>query len=181
MSLDSLAAIEAACWGGLSDAARHARHAWRVLALATVDGEAADVRNVVLRECRPAERQLVIYTDARSPKVSQIAAHPGGTLLAWSREVPWQLRLRCMLTVEASGELVDARWQALRQTPAALDYLAPAAPGAPLEAAARERDLAGHFALLRAEVRRIDWLELVDGGAHRRAVFDASGARWVTP
>lgn len=37
-----------------------------------------------------------------------------------------------------------------------------------------------HFAMLEAQVVRCDWLELAPRG-HRRAVFDADGARWVQP
>ena len=50
-------------------------------------------------------------TDARSPKVAQIAVHPAATLLAWSREQRWQLRLRCVLTAEVSGPAVAAHWR----------------------------------------------------------------------
>lgn len=37
-----------------------------------------------------------------------------------------------------------------------------------------------HFAVIEARVLRCDWLEL-DPAGHRRAVFDADGARWVQP
>jgi pyridoxamine 5'-phosphate oxidase len=38
----------------------------------------------------------------------------------------------------------------------------------------------GSFAVISATVTAIDWLELSAEG-HRRAVFDAAGARWVQP
>ena len=37
-----------------------------------------------------------------------------------------------------------------------------------------------HFALIEATVDSIDWLELHAQG-HRRAAFDAAGARWLQP
>ena len=37
-----------------------------------------------------------------------------------------------------------------------------------------------YFAVVSAQVLSIDWLELHREG-HRRAVFDAQGARWVQP
>jgi hypothetical protein len=69
-------------------------------------------------------------------------------------------------------------------TPAAQDYLSPLPPGSPLAPGAApplpERGSREHFAVLTAEVLALDWLELHALG-HRRAVFDAAGARWVTP
>nr|WP_217283585.1 pyridoxamine 5'-phosphate oxidase family protein [Aquabacterium terrae] len=173
--------IDAACWAELERAATEPGHAWRLMALATVDGDAADLRHVVLRESRPAERSLIFYTDARSPKVAQLAAHPLGTLLLWSRALRWQLRLRCRFYIAVDGAEVAARWQQLKATPAALDYLSPLAPGQALQAPLPEPTHEGHFALVTARVERLDWLELHDDGLHRRALIDAEGARWVAP
>ena len=36
------------------------------------------------------------------------------------------------------------------------------------------------FAVVQARVQTIDWMELHADG-HRRAIFDARGARWVQP
>jgi pyridoxamine 5'-phosphate oxidase len=176
----TLADIEAACWAELWRAAEEAGHPWRLLALATVDGDAADLRQVVLRETRPAERVLVFYTDARSPKVRQLAAHPVGTLLAWSRPLQWQLRMRCRFEVCTSGPEVAARWDALLEAQATRDYQSPQAPGEGLDAPAAP-GMVGHFALVNAHVERLDWLQLRDDGVHRRAVIDAQGPRWVAP
>ena len=48
--LTSLAAIEAEVWRQLALAAHDKHHAWRAPVLATVDGDAADARTVILRE-----------------------------------------------------------------------------------------------------------------------------------
>jgi hypothetical protein len=146
---------------------------------------------VVLRELDSATRTLLIYTDARSPKARQIEAHPEGTLVLWSAALGWQLRLRVVLTLETSGLAVLSRWARLKLTPAAQDYLSPLPPGTalggapPVRAAPHApqhptRESREHFAVIAAEVRAIDWLEL-DARGHRRAVFDSDGARWVTP
>ena len=45
---------------------------------------------------------------------------------------------------------------------------------------APERGSRAHFAVVVARVERIDWLDL-DPAGQRRAVFDASGARWLQP
>ena len=178
--IDSLALIEASLWQELQQAAQHTGHEWRTMALGTVAGEEAQVRTVVLREADAAARELIFFTDARSPKVAQMQSRPVGTLLCWSSRISWQLRLRVALEVQTTGLKVSSRWARLRMTPAAHDYLSPLAPGSPLGEPVVTRAGRGHFAVVSARVLSADWLELHAEG-HRRAVFDEQGARWVTP
>ena len=208
--LESLAEIEAAVWRELAQAVRDKQHAWRLAVLATVDasnGTTADARSVVLRDLDAATRTLLIYTDARSPKAAQLAAHPGGALVLWSAALGWQLRLKVALTLETSGLRVSSRWARLKLTPAAQDYLSPLPPGAAIDGGgdgsgngtststatgtrtrthtnidnlAAERQSRDHFAVLAAQVQAVDWLDLHPEG-HRRALFSAAGAVWVTP
>lgn len=182
--LEDLGLIEAAVWHELGQAVQCANHAWRVGVLATREGDAADARCVVLREWDAARRTLLIYTDSRSPKVAQLAAHPQGTLVLWSEALGWQLRLRVRLDLQTTGLAVSSRWARLKMTPAAHDYLSPLPPGSPLASAAQVpapvRASRQHFAVLMAQVQTVDWMELHAEG-HRRAQFDAGGARWVTP
>jgi hypothetical protein len=179
--IGSLAAIEARVWEELQRASREPGHDWRTLVLATGGDDRADARTVVLRDVDAAARTLLFYTDARSPKVAQITRVPLGTLLAWSRALGWQLRLAVRLQVQTAGLDVSSRWARLKLTPAAQDYLAPLPPGRRLEHGAEpERASRGHFALVRAEVQAIDWLELHADG-HRRAGFGHDGANWLQP
>ena len=185
---DSLAAVQTALWQELSRAAHDKHHEWRTPVLATVDGDAADARTVVLREVLADDKTLHVFSDARAGKLAQLQAHPVGTLVMWSRRLSWQLRLRVQLSAQTEGLAVASRWARLKLSPAAQDYLSPLQPGLALEtpdvqvppataAPAAER---GHFALLQARVLAADWLELHREG-HRRARFDAEGARWLVP
>jgi len=178
--LDDLKDIEAALWRQLAACVADRGHAWRVGVLATVDGDRADARSVVLREFNRDARTLTLYTDARSPKVAQIAAHPRGMLVLWSEALGWQLRLRVQLAAETAGLQVSSRWARLKMTPAAHDYLSPLPPGSPVAHAVQTRESRSHFAVVTARVEHVDWLELHAEG-HRRAQFDAEGARWVAP
>lgn len=178
--LDDLRDIEAALWRELAGCVGDRAHPWRTGVLATVDGEGADARTVVLRECDREAHTLTIYTDARSPKVGQIAAQPRGMLVLWSDALGWQLRLRVQLAVETAGLRVSSRWARLKMTPAAHDYLSPLPPGSALVHAVQTRESRGHFAVVTAQVEHVDWLELHAQG-HRRAQFDTQGARWVAP
>lgn len=186
--LDSLAAVQAALWQELARASHDKHHEWRTPVLATVDGDAADARTVVLREVDAESSTLIIFSDARAAKLAQLQAHPVGTLVLWSRRLSWQLRLRVQLSAQTEGLAVASRWARLKLSPAAQDYLSPLAPGqawalpdveVPPATASPAADR-GHFALLQARVLSADWLELHRAG-HRRARFDDEGARWLVP
>lgn len=179
--IETLTQIHQACWQELAAATHQHGHGFRLMGLATVNGQAADLRTVVLREVLTEQRMLMFFTDARSPKVAQIVAHPSATLMVWCASLGWQLRLRVRLEVETSGLAVSSRWARLSLTPAALDYMAPLPPGSALDRVLPERASRAQFAVVSAQVQAIDWLELHAAG-HRRAQFDASGnGQWVTP
>ncbi len=185
--LQALPEIEAALWRELSRAVRDRHHAWRFATLATVaagaDGVHPEARTVVLRDCDRDARRLLVYTDARSAKAQQAGRRPQGVLVVWSPALGWQLRLNAALSLHTSGLQVSSRWAQLKLTPSAQDYLSPLPPGTPLHGAEPpppDRDSRGHFAVLECQVQSTDWLELHRDG-HRRARFDADGARWLVP
>ena len=155
-------------------------HEWRVAVLATVDDGQADARSLVLREVDAAERRLVFYTDARSPKVRQIEQSPQGTLIFYSRKLGQQLRMQVRLNVETTGLAVSSRWARLQTSAGARDYQSVAAPGRPLDAPLSELGVRGHFAMIEAMAETVDWLELHPRG-HRRAVLGGRSSHWVQP
>lgn len=178
----TLSEIEAAIWQELGRASAQRGHPWRVATLATVtaDGE-ADGRSVVIRQVDAAERELVFFTDARSPKVRQIGQRSGGVLVMWSAELGWQLRIQAVLEVETAGLAVSSHWARLKMRPGRFDYLSPLPPGTPLERPTPARGERAHFAVVTARVQRIDWLDLGTDG-QRRASFGAPGdAGWLQP
>lgn len=205
LSGPTLEELGATLWRELAGAAQDRAHEWRQPVLATVCPEfGPQARTVVLREVDVASRTLLVYTDARSPKVAQLQADPRAQLLCWSRTLGWQLRLGGRILVSTEGLDVTSRWALLRHTRAAQDYLSPLSPGQPFddsgtktdgdvegegegEAQAsldRSRGQRAHFAVMRLRVERMDWLSL-DPQGHRRAVFDARDAalsgRWCAP
>jgi hypothetical protein len=198
--LATLAEIDAAIWHELAAATHDREHEWREAVLATTDGEVGDARTVVLREVEPEARLLRIYTDERAGKVAQLKRFPLGTLVAWSRQRGWQLRLRVSVELLTSGLAVSSRWARIRLSPGARDYLSPLPPGTPIAATVADggpalvtrgapaatgpvRDTPvdrAAFAVLEARVLSWDGLELHPQG-HRRARFDPDGGRWVQP
>jgi len=177
---DDLAAIELAIWREILAAAGSRDHPWRQPVLATLDGERADARTVVLREANREARTLTIFTDQRSPKVRQIGSQPLGTIVMWSEALGWQLRLAVRLEVETSGLAVSSRWARLKMSPGAQDYLSPLPPGSAIDTPKPERGTREFFGVVTAQIDAIDWMELHAEG-HRRAAFDAQGSRWLVP
>lgn len=178
--IESLHLIETACWQELQRAATQRDHGWHVMTLATANGDGVDARSVVLRSAESGRRLLHIYCDSRSPKAAQLRARPQAVLVAWSRELSWQLRLRVATEVITDGLDVSSRWAQVKISRASQDYLSALPPGTPVERFEPERGTREHFAVIRAQVQALDWLELHDSG-HRRASFDAEGARWLVP
>lgn len=172
-----------AVWTELSNATRDRAHAWRTPVLATVNGNAADARVVILREVDEHHGRLLFYTDERAGKVAQMSIAPAGCLVMWSASLHWQVRCHVRLTLDVSGLSATSRWAKIRLTPAANDYLSNRPPGAPLQDVPEGESGAisrAHFAVVIGQVDRMDWLELEQTG-NRRAVFDAGGERWVQP
>jgi hypothetical protein len=107
-------------------------------------------------------------------------------LVFWSARLSWQLRVRVACTAITSGPEVEVLWQAVKQSAAAGDYLSPMPPGAVLPPSSGTADTANanapthSFALLRAQVLQMDWLELSRDG-HRRAQLSANTWAWLTP
>lgn len=179
--IESLALIATSVWQQLTLAAGDREHGWRQLTLATWDGQRPQLRTVILREVQAAQRRLVFFTDARSPKVEQLRAEPCAGVHCWSAALGWQLRLDVHCNVFTEGAEVAARWSRMKNNPAANDYLSPLPPASPLaERYAPQPADRAHFAVVIAQVQAIDWLELHVQG-HRRARIDAAGARWLQP
>ncbi len=171
-------------WKELGRASRDRHHAWRTPVLATAaDNGLVNARTVVLRDVDAALRTLVVFTDSRSPKVSEIGKQQAGLFVFWSSRLSWQVRARVTLSIQTSGPEVDAYWQQVSQSAGARDYMAQTAPGTVCAGAANTAGAdtgTPHFAVMKAQVTEMDWLELGRGG-HRRARILADGWEWLMP
>ncbi len=184
----TLHALEHDIWDGLARAVSDKHHAWRSPSLLTCEEGFPDGRMVILRAVDRENKTLSMYTDARTPKVTQIDKNPNGMLLFWNPRCNWQVRMRCRLGVIRQGPEVDLAWSKASQSKAAGDYLSTLAPGAALTASPNKQTTTGdtdrhlktthHLAIITAKCLSIDWLELSRGG-HRRAVFSNGSSHWV--
>ena len=168
-------------WQELQRASVDRHHEWRTPVLATVGADGLpQARTVVLREVRRPQAQLLIYTDARSPKAAELLAQPLATVLCWSTRLNWQLRLQLRFQVLQGDTEANAAWERVRQSTSANDYLAARAPGSPMAGAHEALLETPQIAVLRGDVLAMDWLELGRAG-HRRARLDAQRVEWLVP
>lgn len=185
-------------WKELVRATHDRHHAWRTPVLATAGGDGmVNARTVVLRKAREeGGGVLEIYTDRRSPKVVELVDQPSACLVFWSARLRWQLRVRVDVSVQTDGPYVESLWQMVKQTRAVGDYLGLLPPGEPMSeptspdatetsnadgpVASVDREQENYFAVLTAQVREIDWLEL-RSDQHRRARIAGDQWRWVKP
>ena len=172
-------------------ASRHSAAHHPVVATIGADG-LPDQRVMILRAADRASATLRFHTDARSPKVTQIAGGAPVHVLVYDPEAKTQLRLSGTARIEQDTPAADAAWAA-STTFARRCYMAETAPGTanpeptsglpswiegqqPSEAdvaPARE-----NFAILLVTIARIDWLYLANCG-HRRAALVDGGAGWT--
>lgn len=178
--IESLHLVERACWIELGHAVRDTTHPWRAMLLASVDGDSADARIVVLRDIDEANRQLIFYADSRSPKVAQLRQHPRATLVGWWAQQRWQLRLRVTASIETAGLEVSSRWARVKLSSSSNDYLGALPPGTPVDRFQPERGSREHFAVVTAQIDEMDWLELHPDG-HRRARLAGEASTWLAP
>jgi pyridoxamine 5'-phosphate oxidase len=187
---ETLDEISVRAWELLSEAPALRESPLRLGTLATVDADGAPrARTVVLRAAGVG--WLEVYTDARSPKVAELQREPSAALCLYDPQRQLQLRLGGRISIHQGDEASAEAWRAAGIY-ARRDYLAPLAPGTPLDDP-REGDPAEpdanqgsseNLAILRLEVDRLDWLALNRSG-HRRAELRREegtwSARWLQP
>jgi len=184
--LEAAEDIREQIWKELVRATHDRHHAWRTPVLASTTHEAGvNARTVVLRRVQPSQRLLEIYTDQRSAKVGELLAHPRACLVFWSQRLHWQLRVQADCAIQTDGAEVTSRWQTVRQTKSAGDYMTRLAPGsavaeADVDDGVTKNSDEHHFAIVQARVIEIDWLEL-GRSQHRRARWVDDAWQWLTP
>lgn len=174
-------------WNELKAGLRTRGHPFRTASLATVadapDGSMRpELRTVVVRELDSDAWQLVFHTDRRSPKVSQLIAHPGVSLLFYDVTDRLQLRLRGEAQVHLDDELARNRWE--QSPPQSREcYLSPIAPSTALTAGGNlpaptdggAEGGFGNFAAVSIDIESLEALFLDHRGHERREWIREAG------
>ncbi len=147
-------------------------------------GGLAQGRTVVLRGFNRQQRQLTIYTDARSAKVTQLRAQPACTLVAYQPNPMMQLRLSTNAMVNHNNKCTHEAW-AVMPGPNRCNYLTDPYPGSISGQATDGRPVINaesvptnnenkiaysHFSVIVFTINELEWLYLPRRG-HRRAQF----------
>jgi pyridoxamine 5'-phosphate oxidase len=187
---DSLTTLESSIWGELSAAIARPGAAWRtpVVSSGMPDGSGVDARVMVLRAADRIRRELVAYTDARSPKVEAWRRSQSVSWTFYDPGLALQLRVQGVAEVHRNDSLASAVWSTVPEANR-LSYRTRAAPGTSVESPPDGHDFIAavleNFAVLVTRVWKVDWLWL-DASGHRRAQFtyqpgQASHATWLVP
>lgn len=184
--IPSFAAILDDIWSRLAAACDQASLAWGVPVLSTVAGSGPAARSVVLRRIDREKCQLFAYTDARSPKCTQLAENSQAIWTFYDPADRVQLIARTQVSLLRDEPLVDECWNGSR--PESLHcYLGEHAPGTAIEHPRQFSgpeptltELAGgrpNFVVLQAQILQLDWLALRRSG-NLRARFSGEPADW---
>ena len=144
-----------------------------------------DLRMVVLRAV-DEDRNLLFYTDSRSPKTDQFKSNPKASVLLFDPTSMMQLRIFGEVRVDTDSEL---QLNALEQLTAdsRINYSTLDAPGTPSASWVIRHDAQKtHFALLTFQSQTFDLLHLRREGALRIQATNGSNQQleqlqWVTP
>lgn len=173
--------LQSLIWSELEKAILNRNHGWRTPVLATIDSmEIPDARTVVLREIDPINQALTIYTDNRSPKVTQLSDHPDVALVFWCSTINCQLRIQAYARLCNNPEKINQVWQQVRLTASASDYLSLQAPSSPLHHEGLLSDSQHSLCIVELHIKSMDWLCLNPHG-HKRAKLEKNQLTWLTP
>jgi len=158
---------------------------WPVLA--TGGPAQAQARVVALRSFERGERKALIFTDRRTPKITQLRQNRQATMVFFDPRRMIQIRACGVASVITDGPDHAQAWLNL-SAQARRDYTAAQAPGTPVAPPAPATDRLDEssacFAMIEVSVASIDWL-LISRRGHKRASFEWAGDRlnqsWLTP
>jgi pyridoxamine 5'-phosphate oxidase len=189
---DELSAVLNSTWDILSKGASSRKSPVHAPVVATIDDQGFPTQRVmILREVASDTRMLRFHTDARSPKIEEIAREQHLSVLAYHPEEAIQLRMQGIAKTEIIGDAAEAAWQASTLF-ARRCYMSELAPGTPCAepASGLPSWIAGkmpsdeqiepareNFAIIKVEIKMVDWLHLANSG-HKRAWLTYADTGW---
>lgn len=166
--------IKRICIGQLSRGVEKKSHPFRQVAMATADG-APNIRMVILRKVESDPVSILVYTDNRSDKLSELGASPYASFLFWHPSSKFQLKLRTRVTIHRNDKVAQESWESIGGNGKA-SYNTELAPGSDLSAEKdpemplREKYSDSDFCVLECTAFEMEALQLRREG-HIRARF----------
>lgn len=179
-------------WNLLFRATVQRRDPYRTPVLSTINQEnIPDARTIVLRETKVQKRQLIFYTDTRSPKVEELKANPNICLVFWNPSRNVQVRASGRMLLEQGNAFSKEYWDKIAPKNRR-DYSTINAPSNRSEKSEgflpdfwEAADLTPqnteaafeNFTVLVAQIDKLDCLHIHREG-HQRAQFTWNGKAW---
>ncbi|HQU83096.1 MAG TPA: pyridoxamine 5'-phosphate oxidase family protein [Pyrinomonadaceae bacterium] len=185
-------------WKNLDLGVIDRKHPFHLPVFGTIDGDAPNLRVVVLRRFWRKPAQIAFHSHLGSPKVEQIKENPNVYWLFYNAEERLQVRIKGVASVHHNDELADEQWQAtelfsrrcyIGESPTKESEHP--TTGLPKELIDRQptREESEHgkenFVVIVSSIKEIDCMEL-DVKGHRRSLFtwNENGeleTKWLTP
>lgn len=129
----TLEQIKNICFQELSKGGKMKKHPFRFVSLATIQYNKPRSRWVVHRNLT-AKQHILVYTDARSEKVTEIRRNPAAALLYFHDRHSLQLRINGAISIHHKNELSRTYWPGVKGA-GAKDYNSILAPGKQIDKA----------------------------------------------
>lgn len=185
-------------WQQIKQGAEDPSHPYHAPTLGTVGEAGASLRTVILREVDIGARSLLLHSDRRARKISEIQTNPQITWHCWNPARNEQLRLKGNATLHFEDELAERIWQ--NSSPGSLKlYVKSMPPGTavnspqsglptPIQSGKLTKDdvAAGRqfFAVVFTRIDEIDFLQLHHEGNYRARFQwheDQVSSCWMIP
>jgi hypothetical protein len=165
----------------------HSAFHWPTLATVSRDG-LPRMRTVVLRDHHEEQRRVIVTSDARTGKISDLSAGSAASLHIWTHKKSVQLRLRCQAEVLDRGPLWEDFWSRAKQSGKLIDFSRSPAPGTaiaePQGWQEESENARGHFRVIALTYDEADYLYQGRDEVRRATVrfsSQSSQTDWVVP
>lgn len=169
-------------WELLEQAANSFDEPFRTPAVASAGADGPDLRTVILREALPQQRQVLFYTDARSPKVGQMGRQNAISWMFYDPARQLQIRARGSASLHGDDMLARRCWDACSEA-GRRNYSGAHAPGSalpnPLPQFSTGADSGReNFLVVASELSYMDVL-LLGAQSNRRLGLTWNGSGWT--
>lgn len=183
----------------LAEGVINRRHPFHTPVISTINGNQPELRTVVLRDFNKDLMEILIHSDYRTGKVSQLKLNPNTSFLFYDRNSAVQVRARGMSFIHYMDDRSLQRWQ-ISKPASRRCYLTTVYPGEeiPVPDSTLPADFRNitpslaesesgyeNFCVIRTVVNEIDWLYLHKSGNIRAAFKIKEGkfyhSSWLAP
>ncbi len=150
------------------------KHPYRYFCLSSIEGKKPQQRMVVFRKI--TNNTISVYTDIRTPKVSQLLSNPNASVLLYDYKKMNQIQLTG--TIEVEKEYDASVWSSISPK-AKKDYTTSLAPGSAIDTPEKvlyEDKI--NFCILKFSFNEIDYLD-INRPYHTRAKFKLTNNEWL--